>query len=47
MQELSSDYLRRFLGHVEAMQWLEQGREKPIQKPVKNAKSVGPARRNK
>lgn len=28
MRDLSPDYLRRFLGYVESLQWLEQAREK-------------------
>ncbi len=46
MQELSPDYLRRFLGQVEALQWLEQARDKAPQKPPKRA-TTGTVRRNK
>jgi hypothetical protein len=32
MRELSPDYLRRFLAHVEALQWLDQAGEKQRQR---------------
>jgi hypothetical protein len=42
MQELSPDYLRRFMGQLEAVQWLERAREKPLQKPAKAAGRARP-----
>lgn len=41
MRDLSPDYLRRFLAHVEALQWLAQANEK---QPLKRAK---PTRRTR
>jgi hypothetical protein len=42
MQDLSSDYLRRFVAHVEALQWLEGAAERPPQsqpkKPVRRTR---------
>lgn len=48
MQDLSPDYLRRFLVQVESLQWLEQASERyPPQgaRQAKAAKPVKPARR--
>lgn len=48
MQALSPDYLRHFMGHVEALQWIEQAREARLTaKPAKTAKPLKPARPNK
>jgi hypothetical protein len=48
MRDLSPEYLRRFLGHVESLQWLEQAREaQPAARPraaVKPAKAVKTAK---
>lgn len=48
MRELSPDYLRRFLLHVESLQWLEQAREQaaPAGK-ARSAKPAAPARRGR
>jgi hypothetical protein len=46
MQELSPAYLRRFLLHVESLQWLARAGEKVPQKPAKQAGSAKPARRS-
>jgi hypothetical protein len=46
MQELSPAYLRRFLLHVESLQWLARAGEKLPQKPAKPAGSAKPARRS-
>lgn len=46
MRELSPDYLRRFLLHVEALQWLEQAREQfapPRPAPAAKATRAKPA----
>ena len=43
MQELSPDYLRRFLAQVESLQWLEQAAgEKPSRDQAKKSKPVTP-----
>lgn len=49
MRELSPDYLRRFLAQFEALQWLEQAGQRPVQKPVAKAApaEVKPARRGR
>lgn len=53
MRELSPDYLRRFLLHVESLQWLEQAREQaPPQRAAPAArtragKPAAPARRGR
>lgn len=52
MRELSPDYLRRFLLHVESLQWLEQAREqaapqRPAGSKAKPAKPAAPARRSR
>ena len=33
MRELSPDYLERFVGYVDALQWLEQANEAAAQEP--------------
>lgn len=38
MRELSPDYLRRFLAHVEALQWLDQATQKPTAADAKPAR---------
>ena len=55
MRDLSPEYLRRFLAHVESLQWLEQAREaQPAARPraavkptkaVKTAKAARPRRK--
>jgi hypothetical protein len=45
MRELSPDYLRRFLVHMESLQWLDQAREKLPSAAGKQAKPAAPARR--
>ncbi|HSV77943.1 MAG TPA: DUF2894 domain-containing protein, partial [Ramlibacter sp.] len=45
MRELSPDYLRRFVAHVEALQWLEEANAKGKPLPGKPAKPAKPARR--
>jgi hypothetical protein len=51
MRELSPDYLRRFLLHVESLQWLEQAREQAAPQraapagKARAAKPAAPARR--
>lgn len=53
MQELSPDYLRRFLVQVESLQWLQEAREKypqkapPQGKANKVAQGAKPARRSR
>jgi hypothetical protein len=47
MGELSADYLRRFLVHVESLQWLEAASEQHLQpagKPPSEAKAAKPRR---
>ncbi len=44
MQELSADYLRRFLVHVESLQWLDQISQ---DHPKQHAKQAKPARRSR
>lgn len=44
MQELSPDYLRHFMTHVEALQWLETARDAPPpsqSKPTRRSRSKG------
>lgn len=43
MRELSPDYLRRFLTHVETLQWLEAAGEKPV--PPRSRAAAKPATR--
>lgn len=53
MRELSPDYLRRFLLHVESLQWLEQARGQAASQraapagKARAAKSAAPARRGR
>ena len=53
MRELSPDYLRRFLLHVESLQWLEQAREQAAPQRAapagraRAAKPAAPARRSR
>jgi len=44
MRELSPEYLERFVGYVDALQWLEQANEAAAQEP-RPAKRSMPARR--
>ena len=45
MQELSPDYLRRFLAQVESLQWLEQAAgEKSLRDQAKKSKPAAPRR---
>jgi hypothetical protein len=46
MRELSPDYLRRFLVHVESLQWLDQATEKQA-KQTRTAKPTGRSRQKK
>lgn len=46
MGELSTDYLRHFLAHAEALQWLERAREQYPREQAK-AKSARGAKRKK
>jgi hypothetical protein len=45
MGELSPDYLRHFLQHVESLQWLEQARE--VRAPAKAGKAAKSRRAKK
>lgn len=45
MQELSTDYLRRFLVHAETLQWLEKAREQHPREQTASARK--PARRSR
>jgi hypothetical protein len=47
MRELSTDYLRRFLSHVESLQWLDQAREHSPRAEGKQAKPGTPAKRGR
>ncbi len=47
MGELSPDYLRRFLLHVEALQWLEQAREARLPASPRKPAKPAPSRRQK
>ncbi|ROZ77643.1 DUF2894 domain-containing protein [Ramlibacter sp. WS9] len=47
MQTLSPEYLRRFLAHVEALQWLELARDKYPRPQAAQAKAAKPARRSR
>jgi hypothetical protein len=47
MQELSPDYLRRFVVQVETLQWLEQAREKYPRGPDRAKKAGKPPRRKR
>lgn len=47
MQTLSPEYLRRFLAHAEALQWLEQAREKYPHPQAAQAKAAKAARRSR
>lgn len=44
MQELSPQYLQRFVAHVEALQWLDQAGEKIPRQPGKPGRTVKPGR---
>ncbi len=46
MGELSTDYLRRFMAHAEALHWLEKAREQYPREPAK-AKGARTAKRKK
>ncbi|AEG93808.1 Conserved hypothetical protein [Ramlibacter tataouinensis TTB310] len=47
MQALSMDYLRRFLGHAETLQWLEQARDQYRRESARTAKPAARSRRRK
>ena len=47
MQELSPEYLRRFLAHVESLQWLDQAREKYPRPEAAQARAATAARRGR
>ena len=47
MRGLSPDYLRRFLVHVESLQWLDQASEKYPQAQVGQPKAAKTARRSR
>jgi hypothetical protein len=47
MQELSPDYLRRFLVQIEALQWLERAAEKMPREPAKGAAAKAPRKGSK
>lgn len=38
MRELSPDYLRRFMAHLDALQWLDLVTQKPIARPARPAR---------
>lgn len=38
MRELSPDYLRRFMSHLDALQWLDLVTQKPIARPARPAR---------
>jgi len=47
MRDLSTDYLRRFLSHVESLQWLDQAREHLPRAQGKQAKPPAAAKRTR
>jgi hypothetical protein len=47
MQTLSPEYLRRFLAHVEALQWLELARDEYPHSQAAQAKTAKAARRRR
>jgi hypothetical protein len=47
MQTLSPEYLRRFLAHVEALQWLELAQGKYPRPQAAQAKAAKAARRSR
>jgi hypothetical protein len=47
MRELSPDYLRRFLSHVETLQWLAQAREQHLPAEGRKGKPATPTRRKR